>query len=354
MRAITSAFLLAAALVGFCHQSSALQIHQYSQQRHLRFDPGSFPAAPAPNETLWVKQHNFHGVGWSANDTRKGFALITPRHFVGANHFRPSTGSQVKFFSADGQVRSYTYSKFYRIKNRNNENTDIFIGELSEEIPASHGVPLYPLLDRPELELIGSQIIVYGCGQSGPRIGRGMIEIFSHTFPAGIALNDTRNYSFVYRNATASQDDAYGEIGDSGSPSFVATDGLLALTGIHSAIVQTTPTTTTFDSFLLHYKDQINDHLAATGHQLTLAPLGDTSLGISEVARINDEIVLHIVNPAGLPYDVLRSPEIDIPEWELIATSQTASTWTGAIPPGTDRYFWKLIRYPLARDLSPD
>lgn len=353
-QAMTVRITLATSAVLFLALSSpleALQIHHYDPERHLRFGEGTFPEAPLPNEYLWVKQHNFHGVGWSATTTRRGLALISPRHFVGANHFRPNVGSQVEFLGMDGQLRSYTYSKFYNIKNSANEETDIFIGELSADIPASHGIPLYPVLDRSELQLTGREILVYGRGEPGPRIGRGVIDTFNNSFGnavLGSTLNDTRNYTFRYSRALASQDDSYGENGDSGSPSFIVEGGLLTLSGIHSAILQVTPSnTTTYDSFILHYKDQINDHMAATNHRLLLAPLGDTGFEISTVERTENQILLHVHNPAQLPYDVHRTTDLTHQTWETVATSQTNTPWTGAVPPEADRVFWRLVRYPL-------
>lgn len=127
-----------------CSPLRGLQIHEDQAGRHLRFEEGTFPASPEPNQSLWAADHD-GGVGWSVSDTRKGFALISPRHFVGSNHFRPPLNSQIAFRGMDGQVHFYTYLKSYQLKNARNENTDIFIGELAENIPARHGLPLFPI-----------------------------------------------------------------------------------------------------------------------------------------------------------------------------------------------------------------
>lgn len=334
---------------------TALQVHEFEKSRHLRFVENTFPGEPENNNSLWADSYVFEGVGWSADDTRKGFALISPRHFVGANHFRPTPGSEIQFLSTSGDVRSYTYETFHNIQNTEGEETDLFIGELSENIPASHGIPLYPVLDESEGALRGREIVVYGRGDSGPRIGRGEIERFGNSLGpplAGSELNDTRNYTFEYTEAIASQDDAYGEVGDSGSPSFVPVDDMLTVSGIHSAVLQaslpgTGDVITTYDSFILHYKDQINDHLAKTGHRLILAPLGETGLEISDVRREGDEIVLQVENPGELPYDIHRATNLESGDWEVVATSRTENSWTGEVPAEEDRVFWRLVRYPL-------
>lgn len=332
-----------------------LQIHDYAAMRHDRFVAGGYPANPVANDGLWVSSGSFSGVGWSANDPRKGLALISPRHFVGANHFRPPLGSEIEFLALDGTLRSYTYSRFYNIENTDGENTDIFIGELSGDIPASHNVPLYPLLDLREAELIGRDIFVYGRGSDGPRVGRGIIGAFSDSFGGGPlgSLNDTRNYSFEYVARSAGQDDAYAETGDSGSPSFIRFDGYLTVSGIHSAIMETDfpvtgKTTTTYDSFLLAYRDQIDEHLAKTGHRLTVTPVGDTSLGITAIEHSGDSVTLTIHNPSGLPYDLQRSA--DLVSWETAATSESTGTWTGAVPAGTGQLFWRLVQFPVAKE----
>lgn len=342
-------------VVAFLLPLSALQIHQYEKQRHLRFEEGSYPDEPAVNAGLWAAEQVLHGVGWSVADNRKSFALISPRHFVGANHFRPAAGSHIRFLSLDGRLHTYTCEKFYNIKNARGENTDLFIGELSEAIPASHKIPFYPVLDIAESGLIGRDIVVYGSGQSGPRIGQGRIARFGDSFGVsliGSPLNDTRNYSFDYVQSAASPDDSYGEVGDSGSPSFIVADGMLTVAGIHSAILQTNlpgsgAITTTYDSFILHYRDQINEHLAHTGHRLILAPVEERDLRITSVHLTSSGILLHVHNPAQIPYDVQRTTDLGAQNWETVGPSRTGSTWTGPLLPESDTGFWRLMSYPL-------
>lgn len=337
-------------LLCVCTPLFGLQIHEFDPQRHLRFGDESYPQDPAPNLDLWAGAQLFHGVGWSVDDPVKSFALISPRHFVGANHFRPALDSEIAFLGFDGQVRTYTYTNFYNIKNDQDENTDIFIGELAEDIPASHGVPLYPIFDTSETNLVGSEIIVYGRGETGPRIGRGEIGTFSDSFGTGPIgsgqLNDTRNYSFEYLESTASQDDSHGETGDSGNPSFLLVDGMPTVTGIHSA-VQSLAVTTTYDSFLLHYRDQISDHLANTGHQLTFAPVEPGALKILEIQQNGNEVVLQIENDSDLPYDVQQTDNLLEQNWDTVSTSETGSSWTGEVPAEAQRLFWRVKRYPL-------
>ncbi len=162
LRRLTTVSFLAAALLP--SPAAALEIHDYQPERHDRFEAGTFPATPVANNDSWAVDFDFSGVGWSADDPRKGFALVSPSHFVGARHFRPALDSEIAFMSQDGELRSYTYVRFHTIKNDDGENTDLFIGELSEDIPASHNIAYYTVLDKPESELTGSELIVYGRG----------------------------------------------------------------------------------------------------------------------------------------------------------------------------------------------
>ncbi len=234
--------ILVAAVATLASPLAGLQLHDYDPGRHDRFIAGTFPDDPEPNPKLLVSAADFAGVSWSADKPEQSFALISLRHFVGANHFRPATGSQIRFLGPDGEVRSYTYEKFYNIQNEDGEDTDLFVGELSEDIPESHGIPFYPVLDKPEAELEGREILVYGRGHNEPRVGRGEIAGFGDSFGGGgppfqyLPLNDTRNYTFEYRENSAGTDDAYLELGDSGSPSFIIFEGEPTVSGIHSAL----------------------------------------------------------------------------------------------------------------------
>ncbi len=342
----------------------SLEIHEYEQARHDRFDTGTFPGAPAGNDGLWVGEFDFSGVGWSDGDPRKAFALISPRHFVGANHFRPSTGSEIKFVGADGEVRGYTYERFHNIKNDDDENTDLFIGELAEDIPEAHGIAFYPVLEKPESELEGMEILVYGRGHDEPRIGRGEIGGFGDSFGTlpltEGPLNDTRHYTFDYRENSAGPDDAHFELGDSGSPSFIVYEGDLTVSGIHSALEENSVPVedrfTSYDSFILHYKDQVNAHMEATGHELTLAPRPEEDddeepdedpgddLKITGIDLEGATVTLAVRNSLEEPYDVQRTTDLNEQEWETVATGQTGETWTGTAPDGTAGVFWRLVR----------
>ena len=334
---------------------NGLQFQEFDPERHQVFAEGTFPNAPELNASLWAAPRNFSGVGWSAGDTRKNFALISPRHFVGANHFRPSLGSEIHFRGLDGTIRTSTYERFYPIKNEANENTDLFIGELAEPIPASHEIPFYPVYGGDESELIGQEIFVYGWGTDGPRVGRGVINGFADSFQPGSILNDTRNYSFTYRSWNAGVDDVFGEVGDSGSPSFVAIDGMLVLVGIHSTISfehdpELGESVITYDSSVSAYRDQIEMHLASGDQRLLQTPLPATDFQVGSIELSGNEVVFLIINPAQIPYDVERTDELAAGIWETVAIAQIEPVWHGNFMENDARLFWRFRRYALPFD----
>ena len=92
--------------LGFCllGSASALQLRVFTPSKHERFT--GFPAAPVRNPVFIHAALDLSGVGWSAEDPQKQFTLISPLHFAGANHFRPSLHSMLNFLSQDGTMMS--------------------------------------------------------------------------------------------------------------------------------------------------------------------------------------------------------------------------------------------------------
>ncbi len=111
---------------------------------------------------------------------------------------------------------------------------------------------------------------------------------------------------------------------------------------------------TSYDSFILHYRDQIDDHLAATGHQLSLAPReepeqdddGETPgvLTITGIEIESGSVTLTIDNPSAATFDVQRNSNLGTDDWETVASGQGGETWSGPLPEGGSVSFWRLIR----------
>ncbi len=56
-------------------------------------------------------------------------------------------------------------------------------------------------------------------------------------------------------------------------------------------------------------------------------------------------ITLQVENlPSTEPYNVQRTTDLNAGDWQTVDTNQTGSTWTGEVPEGEDRVFWRLVR----------
>lgn len=69
-----------------------------------------------------------------------------------------------------------------------------------------------------------------------------------------------------------------------------------------------------------------------------------SSLRIGNMEAEGEQILLTVENPAGVPYQVQRLIGSLEGEWETIATDQTAEIWTGTIPAGANRCFWRVVQ----------
>lgn len=245
-----------------------LNIRGYVPARHDRYSSG-YPGSPALNTNFHAAFYDFSGVGWHSADPNFSFALISPSHFVGANHVKPGIGATLTFHARDGALRTFTVANQYNITNAAGEATDLFIGELSRPVAPCDNITFYPILNLgAEANYVGKELLVYG---RTARVGKGTIGAFQDfggdPIIGGAGVKSTRAYSSVYLNATGSQDDCHAEGGDSGSPSFVAMDGELFVVGVHTAVLTTGFGATTFDTFAPHYLDQIGGILQPRGYQ---------------------------------------------------------------------------------------
>lgn len=244
-----------------------LVIRGYDPARHNRFASG-FPASPAVNPNFHAAFYDFSGVGWHSADPNLGCTLISPLHFVGANHVKPGIGATVTFYARDGVLRSFTVANLHNITNAAGENTDLFIGELNLPVTPCDNITYYPILNlASEGAYVGKDLLVYG--KSG-RVGKatiGAVQDFGgDPITGGAGINSTRVYSFSYLNALGSPDDCHAEGGDSGSPSLVGMDGELFVVGVHGAVLTTGFGVTTFDAFVPHYLEQISGILRQRGY----------------------------------------------------------------------------------------
>ncbi|MGK0186228.1 MAG: hypothetical protein ACI9R3_002011 [Verrucomicrobiales bacterium] len=242
-------------MVGYLLMSpvNALTIRQYEPSRHDYVE--NYPESPRTNAAFFLQGVDLSGIGWSASDPQKHFGLVSPKHIVGANHFKPGVGTTVRFLNRSGTVKSYGLLKQHPIVNAQGEPTDLFLGELENPIPDSDAITCYPYLNLlNEAAYNGKELVVVG---KQSRIGNGTIAGFldfgGDPLTGATGVNPTRAYQFAYALAGGS-DDCHAEPGDSGSPSFAVTERGLAIVGIHTAIVSALGQTSSVDTFVPHYQ----------------------------------------------------------------------------------------------------
>lgn len=87
-----------------------------------------------------------------------------------------------------------------------------------------------------------------------------------------------------------------------------------------------------------------NAHLLFADAYGVVAAGDDSDLSVIAIEKVGETIVLTIDNSSDAAYDVQRTTDLSSGEWITVDEDQTGSTWSGPIPAGSDRAFWKLVR----------
>ncbi len=255
------ALALSFAALGACGtRLCAFDIFDYSAVTHERFSSG-FPSAPVVNSSFFLSGYDLSGIGWTGGNF--GVTLISPRHFLTAAHV--STGATVSFLSTGGTVRTYTVDSSYTVEHSAGVNTDLQLVRLSAAIAPGDQVNYYStLLLNSTTDYLGLTVVAFGSGQ---RAGTNTIDEAGVTnmLPFGGPADGTLDNVIFTTDYDAVTGQTQGAPGDSGSPTFVAVGGSLALIGTHSAIVDATPDNT-IDVLVPAYYSQINTRLGLDGY----------------------------------------------------------------------------------------
>jgi len=219
------------------------------------------------------------GLGWDPNDARKGFALVSPQHFVAAEHFKPSASDSASFLNRNGDVNTYGIQEVTTMDNDDGSNSDLVLVTLDNAIPSKDEVGFFPVADLgPDAAYTGRSMFAYGRKPDNgvsPKFGTGTIasiQDFQGEALTGGSLNDTRAMQFSYNKSTGGDNDAFLEVGDSGSPSFLVEDGKLSIAGTHTAVIDNPTTKENFDTFVPNYIDEMNAAMSDEGFQVTTVP----------------------------------------------------------------------------------
>lgn len=249
-------FFLFLALAAHAH---ALSIAGYGPVLHDRFVAG-----PLPNTTpsFIGAGYDFSGVGWNPAYPEQSFAMISDRFFLYAEHYAPS--AQISFFSPT--LNSVVTANISNTTFRASSTTlglpgDLAVGMLTAPLSPALGIASYPILKLPAFSAYTAlHMLIYGHGAAGvnPRIG-------TNTFDGVVALDlsgDTipDDQTIAFSDSGTPTGEAFLIPGDSGSPSFVAWNGELAVVGTHTATYYVNSIPTSFDTFVPDYLDSLTAH----------------------------------------------------------------------------------------------
>ncbi|MBU6221992.1 MAG: hypothetical protein KGR24_04500 [Planctomycetes bacterium] len=196
----------------------AYDVVGFTPAANNRFSSG-FPSAPVTNTSgsFVGLPYSWLGVGWATSDPTKGFAFLTPKHYLVARHYGGAT--TISLLSAGGQVVTGTEASVtatgYGFTNNGTQAPDISIGELTASLPSAYGLPRYGVFDANSSSTtnstyVGQPLMVYGRGPDGTQSPR-----------MGIATVNGWSVSGSNSSITSNVTTGTLQVGDSGSPDFI-------------------------------------------------------------------------------------------------------------------------------------
>jgi len=232
-------FLFLFSCLVFTGKISALEIRSFDANRHLRFL--DFPSNPRHNPNFICASQDFSGVGWIVSDPRRQLTMVSPKHFVGAYHFRPGVGSAMRFLSNNNIVKDFTIASTINVPNADGTPSDLFIGTLNERITKEDGISFHPYLNLDSYLVSGDN-----------------------------------------------EDDCFFESGDSGSPTFIKHNGIATIAGTNSLISRSlSGNSLNFVNFIPSYINEMNAIMENEGYRMTKAITDSTTLEITDGDQIS-------------------------------------------------------------------
>ena len=262
-------------------QAEALVVNGYNPALHDRFISGTYSSGPTPNPTFIGSSYDWSGVGWQTSAHGRSVALISPQHFVAANHYKVPVGETVTFYNGIGELKTYEvagYTTFPEVREADGYTNipDLVVGRLQQAVTESDDITYYSVLDADDYTTghydtgwyVGKDIYAYG---RTARAGINTIDYFQGVSTRFGLDPDNGTTTAVYdtdlNNGYVGE--AGGQGGDSGSPSFIPYNGELTLMGTHFAISgSTSDSWKTYDSFVPAYLEEIDAALNPYGYQV--------------------------------------------------------------------------------------
>ena len=310
---------------------------------------------------------NLTGVGWylpsGGTDTsfaaRRQYTMVSPIHFVGANHFRPALSGKLRFLTSTNTIETRDIEGFVRIVDNNGTGTDLLLGTLSSPILPSSGITFQPYLSLPsEASYVGREMAYLGHTPGTPLFLRGgtngviSVQNFQPIPLNPSFLDNTRVLITTYEESGGDPGDSYVQVGDSGAPTLFSSNGQGAIVSIHSAVIvpdEPAGARTIFnlDTFIPHYIEELNAQMALEGYHMTrLVPTEPGLIQPSAPLTLSTTTppVIRAGYPATFTHTVANTSSTE--DANNVVLTQT-------LPPGTTRMTsgpgWVALPDELAR-----
>ena len=287
-----AALVAVVGVVGHLPRATALDVTGYAPTVNDRFSSG-FPLAPVPNTSgSFVGQaYDWSGVAWSttiyAASSYKGFAMLSPRHFLTAQHYENGglLTSAVRLRTNAGTIVSQTNQGIDNLgygpvfTNQGVTAPDLALGTLAASIAAPSAVARYGVLDlypsssSTQYSLYNNlPVVAYGRGATTNGSPRAAATTVNQT---GFITTATQT---VIRTLTAGPGSVQLVEGDSGSPLLTGWTNPnggqeLAVLGLNSAV----DSTYNYMSFLAVPGAMANANAVMTADGYALRVVGNSS-----------------------------------------------------------------------------
>lgn len=271
------------AFLAFFPCAEALVINSYSDNPALydRFVSGTYPSNPEPNPDFFASPYDWSGVGWMSTNQMRSITMVSPLHFVVANHWQIPSGSNLKFLNRDGELKTYTVDKYSTFSFTDEDGThtsDLALGWLTTPIPDSDNIAHYAVLNAddpatPEFDIdwyLNKDMYVYGWyGKAGENVINDFTWAYSSNNPNPYA-DLTFCSMFDYEALGYHPGLAGCQPGDSGSPSLMPWNGQLTVLGTHFGVSDFPPAEswTTYDAFIPVYIEDMNLAMEPSGYSV--------------------------------------------------------------------------------------
>ncbi|MEM6394254.1 MAG: hypothetical protein AAF797_15930 [Planctomycetota bacterium] len=242
-------------LIGLAPSAAAIQFDDYDPTRHERFLGND-----ANNPDFLLAGFDLSAIAKTPNKG-SGAVLISPQHFITADHFKPAgVNTPITFRGTDGTDRSYTVASYDQLTTLG-DGSDLSIGTLASPInPLTDFINPLPIAVAPDLDgFIGLEIYTFGKGDRAGRnviVDTGLAEFSSGNPRPSFALAtvfDTVENSGGDGNGPLTDglgpDEAGLQGGDSGNAALTVIDGQLAVLGSHFGIASGLPDNSPFTDF---------------------------------------------------------------------------------------------------------